>query len=195
MISGILALVAFAITSWLGVGVVPVHVYLPNWPVVRAVGRVSESPALPQPSAGMTLRIPSIGVLAPVDKLGLDSHHVIQAPTHWFHTGWYGRSPVPGRPGVAMVLGHVDSHVGQAVFWNLHKLHAGNRVIVNRNGTSITFRVDSLRSYPETALPMSELLRTSGPSRLALLTCSGDFSQQTQRYDDRLVVMATRAGA
>jgi sortase (surface protein transpeptidase) len=141
----------------------------------------------------MRLQIPAIALDAPIDELATDAQGHLMAPTKWQDTGWYDDGPRPGQDGVALIMGHVDSDTGPAVFWDLHKLQPGASVIVNDAGRQLEFRVSGSRSFPETQPPLQDLFSTAPPKRLALLTCSGDFNPQTGRYNDRLMVTATLA--
>lgn len=60
----------------------------------------------------------------------------------------------PGTPGSAVILGHVDSLHGPAVFYRLSTLIAGDLVDVRiADGTSERFRVQSVRVYPNDRFP------------------------------------------
>src|SRR5262249_6869838 len=80
------------------------------------------------------VRIPSIGVDAPLEALHLDSTGALEAPTAFEVPGWYADGTVPGDVGPAVIAGHVDSRVGPAVFFRLGELRAGDKVEVQRGG-------------------------------------------------------------
>jgi hypothetical protein len=46
--------------------------------------------------------------------------------------GWYALGPRPGDPGSAVILGHVDSKRGPAVFYRLRQLLRGDEIDVSR---------------------------------------------------------------
>jgi len=187
---GLVLLAAGGMATWLNVGERQVSFYLPDVPVVQALLDRGSAEQPEQPATGSRLRIPAIDVDAPIDDLGLNAQGQVDSPSKWQDTGWYDGSPVPGDPGVSLVLGHVDSHTGPAVFYRLHELVPGSQVLVDRDGRELRFSVVSVANYPETALPNDRLFVTTGAPRLALLTCSGDFNRATGRYDDRLIVFA-----
>jgi sortase (surface protein transpeptidase) len=190
--AGLALLASGALASWLHVGERDVAFYLPDIPIVQSLldARTTQQPQSEQLSTEFRLKIPDIGVDAPVDQLGLNSQGQVESPSKWQDTGWYDGSSPPGDPGVALVLGHVDSHTGPAVFYRLHELTPGAPVLVEQGGRELRFSVASVASYPETALPDDRLFVAGGERRLALLTCSGDFNRATGRYDDRLIVFA-----
>jgi len=172
----------------LHIGEVETRVYLPNIGLVKALDAAGEAPAQPQAPAGMSLLIPKLQLNAPVDKLGADSAGRLIAPTDWDHVGWFEGSARPGSPGTSLMMGHVDSHTGPAVFFDLRKLQAGDEIDVQDGARNLRYHVTSSHAYPESNVPMEELLATSGPSRIALVTCAGEFSTTTDRYDERLIV-------
>src|SRR5438046_2619246 len=71
------------------------------------------------------LRIPAIGVDTGLQRLGLESDGSLQPPSRWGVAGWYAGGPRPGETGPAVIVGHVDSTSGPAVFFRLRELHAG----------------------------------------------------------------------
>src|SRR5947208_2787220 len=75
-------------------------------------------PAMP-PSAPTRLPIPQIGVYAPFTELTLDASGRLQPPPANDNNlvGWYRDAATPGERGTALVLGHVDTKLGPAVFW------------------------------------------------------------------------------
>jgi hypothetical protein len=137
------------------------------------------------------LRIPSIGVDAPLENLGLEADGSIAAPQEWQDAGWYAGGPRPGQPGPAVLLGHVDSRTGPAVFHRLAGLPSGALVLVDRaDRTTARFRVQGRLQVAKSRFP-SELVygATLTPS-LRLVTCGGTFDRQTGHYRDNVVVTA-----
>jgi sortase family protein len=53
-------------------------------------------------------------------------------PSRWGVAGWYALGPRPGDPGSAVILGHVDSKRGPAVFYRLRQLLGGDEIDVSR---------------------------------------------------------------
>jgi hypothetical protein len=107
-----------------------------------------------------TLSIPAIGVEAAVTKLGLRPDSTVEVPTDPDKTGWFRLGPFPGQRGSAVILGHVDSHEGPAVFIMLRYLKAGDRVQVTlANGRVATFVVERKATYPNDEFPAPTRLR------------------------------------
>lgn len=66
--------------------------------------------------------------------------------------------PAPGRPGSSVMLGHVDSKHGPAVFYCLRNLKPANRVAVRlSDGMVAHFEVTRVVSYANEAFPADEV--------------------------------------
>ena len=82
-------------------------------------------------NSGARLLIPTIGVDAPIEPVGVLSNGALNVPQKnpWTGVGWYKNGPVPGQSGSAIIDGHLDRPRGvPAVFWNLNQLHTGDIV-------------------------------------------------------------------
>ena len=124
-------------------------------------------------SAPVAIRIPRIGVNAPVMKLGRDADGTVQVPPLAEHnlTGWYRYGPSPGQRGPAVILGHVDSTTGISVFYYLRNLHAGDTVSLHWDWVcdKLTDRqLRALRTYTMRHLDMVNH-RVEHPGPLAVL--------------------------
>jgi LPXTG-site transpeptidase (sortase) family protein len=144
-------------------------------------------------SAPVTIRIPGIGVDAPVMKVGRDADGTVQVPPLADHnlTGWYQYGPAPGQRGPAVILGHVDSTAGISVFYYLKNLHAGDKVYVTlADGKVAAFAVDGLQRVAKDAFPTASVYGKSGYPSLRLITCGGPFDKATGHYADNVIVYA-----
>jgi sortase (surface protein transpeptidase) len=137
--------------------------------------------------------IPAIGVSARVIPLGLNPNGTIQTPTQWGVTGWYTKGPTPGRRGPAVVVGHVDSKSGPAVFYRLRALLRGDTIRIDRSdGTIVRFRVRRIEHWPKTHFPSKRVYGPTSQAALRLVTCGGSFDAATGHYLQNTIVYATR---
>jgi sortase (surface protein transpeptidase) len=138
------------------------------------------------------IRIDAIGVRAAVEPVGRAADGTVEPPTHWGTVGWYARGPRPGDPGPAVLLGHVDSRSGPAVFYRLRLLRAGDVVLVGRtDATTATFVVRRVESYPKKAFPTEDVYLPTLDPELRLVTCGGAFDSAVGHYVDNVIVFAT----
>jgi sortase (surface protein transpeptidase) len=138
------------------------------------------------------LRIPSIGVNTPLERVGLDPDGTIAAPHSYQDAAWYKKGPRPGEPGPAVLLGHVDSkNTGPAVFYQLATLKAGAEVLVDRaDGSTVRFRVSGRIQVAKSRFPAARVYGPTGSPSLRLVTCGGSFDTHTGHYRDNVVVTA-----
>jgi sortase (surface protein transpeptidase) len=137
--------------------------------------------------------IPAVGVSAKVIPLGLNKDGTIQTPTKWGVTGWYTDGPTPGKRGPAVVVGHVDSKSGPAVFYRLRALLRGDLIrIVRSDGTVVRFRVQRSEHWPKSHFPSKRVYGPTSEAALRLVTCGGSFDAATGHYLENTIVYATR---
>jgi LPXTG-site transpeptidase (sortase) family protein len=144
-------------------------------------------------SVPVGIRIPGIGVDAPVMEVGTNADGTVQVPPLDVHnlTGWYRYGPAPGQRGPAVILGHVDSLTGISVFYYLKDLHAGDKVYVRlADGKVATFAVDGVQKVDKDAFPTASIYGKAGYPSLRLITCGGPFDKATGHYVDNIIVYA-----
>jgi sortase (surface protein transpeptidase) len=94
--------------------------------------------------------------------------------------------------GSAVILGHVDSYQGPAVFFNLRSLTAGDPVDVTlADGVVAHFVVTSVAMYPKDQFPAQQVYGSHGNSQLQLVTCGGTFDSQTGHYLSNIVAYSS----
>jgi sortase (surface protein transpeptidase) len=164
-----------------------------GWLLV-AIGRLDQPRPVVRPGGAMTITIPSIGVDAGVVAVGLRADGAMQLPDP-DRVGWYERGPRPGAPGPAVLVGHLDSRTGPAVFSRLRRLHPGDEIrIGQRDGSTTRFVVQRLERHPKTALPTARIWTATSRPLLRLITCAGSFDRTTRHYRDNLIVYAAPTG-
>jgi hypothetical protein len=154
---------------------------------------LADSPTGTPPAVGIPTQIdiPAIDVHARIVPLGLNRDGTIQVPTRYDVTGWYQGGPRPGDPGPAVVLGHLDSLVGPAVFLRLGRLVPGQTITVSSATDSHRFRVDSVATFAKDRFPTSLVYGPVPAPALRLVTCGGTFDDARHSYRANVVVFAT----
>ena len=119
--------------------------------------------------------------------LGLGVDGTLQVPPRGFPAGWFTGAPTPGELGPAIMVGHVDMN-GPGVFFQLHNLEPGDRVVVTRaDGSKPVFRVSRVDRFPKDKFPTSLVYGNLDHPGLRLITCGGSFNSATGHYDDNFV--------
>ena len=140
-------------------------------------------------SRPVRLIIPKLHIDAPFEILGLNSDKTVGVPKEYTTVGWYSGSKTPGEIGPSVILGHVDSYKGPAVFFFLGRLEKGDQFTIERSDRSkALFEVDSLERYPQSDFPTDKVYGPIGFAGIRLITCSGKYDHDTKRYSNNLVV-------
>lgn len=155
-----------------------------------------KAPPVVARSVPVSLDIPAIGVHVPLSTLGLNPDGTVEVPTDYQEPGWFRLGPTPGQVGSAVVLGHVDSYQGPAVFFHLPSLKPGDRVDVRlADGVDVQFAVTSVVSYTKDQFPAQQVYGSHGVSDLQLVTCGGQFDRSTGHYLSNVVAYTSLVAA
>lgn len=141
---------------------------------------------------GRWLIIPTIGVDAKIQTVGIMPSGSIGIPSNATDVAWFAGSSPINTAGTSVVVGHVDTRVfGPGVFRGLKSLVRGDDIYAVVDGRTARFTVTQLKVYPEGTDRMEEVLgMREGRARLVLITCDGAWDQSVKRYTERLVVFA-----
>jgi LPXTG-site transpeptidase (sortase) family protein len=132
-----------------------------------------------------------IRVSAAVIPLHLNRDRTLQVPKNFSQAGWFVGGPEPGETGAAVIVGHVDSKSGPAVFYRLRSLRPGDIVkVVVKNKSTLRFVVRSTRMVPKNHFPTKLVYGKTKTPSLRLITCDGRFDRSTGHYVDNYIVFA-----
>jgi sortase (surface protein transpeptidase) len=167
-------------------------------PAPAATGKAGHAPAAlaVARSVPLELSIPAIGLTVSLSELGLNSNDTVEVPTNFQQPGWYEYGPSPGQLGSSVILGHVDSYLGPAVFFQLRTLRPGDTVDVTlADGVITHFVVRQVAMYLKADFPTQLVYGSHGSSALQLVTCGGVFDSQTGHYLSNVVVYTSLVSA
>jgi sortase (surface protein transpeptidase) len=182
--------------------------------VAHASARPSAAAVEPSQDAGMaptTLVIPSIGVKAKIEPVGVNSQGAMDMPVDPDDVGWYAPGPWPphlspgwpGQQGDAVIAGHYDWYIdpsneatgtAPSVFAQLDQLAVGASVEIDfaDGAQKQEWTVTDRETVPYDSHPAG-LFSHSGTPTLSLVTCAGTWISAASTYSERLVVNATLA--
>ena len=138
--------------------------------------------------------IPAIDVDSTLMELGLNADGTAEVPPldPAAPAGWYRGSPTPGELGPSIILGHVTSNAGAAIFYRLGDMRPGDEVTVTRDdGTVAIFTVDAVEQYPKADFPTQKVYGNTDHAALRLITCGGVFDGAAGSHLDNIVVYAS----
>ena len=141
----------------------------------------------------MRLQIPSLGIDAKVQSVGVNAKGNMGVPTNFTDVAWYKLGTVPGKPGAAVIDGHVDNGLALAgVFKHLSEIKVGaDLYVVGKDGSKLHFIVSDIQTYPYNNAPARDIFTsTDGDAHLNLVTCTGAWVPGDKTYNQRLVVFS-----
>lgn len=174
-------------------------------------GRAAET-TLPaaKPSAVLTdrLRIPALGVDAPLGVQQVTKDGGLPRPPRAVDVVWYdfglhpGLGGVPGASGNTILTGRVDSassdghtgvhYVGPAAFTDLELVRPGHQIEVTRGGQTLAYRVVSVEILNEEHANWRAVFATTPVEMLTLFNGSGKFNTHELDWADKTIVKAVR---
>jgi len=154
---------------------------------------VAQAPAADVSSLSVArVQIPSIGVDAAVEPLERDASGVLLPPVEWEDAGWYRAGVLPGQVGPAVIAGHLDTTLREAVFVHLKQLIGGDQVTVTMSdGSTATYAVDRAIDVEKQTFPTEEVYGPTPDAQLRLITCNGPFDDAAGTYANNYIVFAT----
>jgi hypothetical protein len=130
--------------------------------------------ALVDPGAGGALRIPSLGISAPVDAVGLDGG-AVAIPDDPHRVGWLRTTATDAdRTGSSVLAGHVsDDHDVPGALGTLDRIWLGAVIVwTGVNGRAHRFVVVRVDRYPRTRGVPAAVFGTGGAHLLRVVTCT-----------------------
>ena len=161
-----------------------------------SVGVPKEQPTSVVAAKGPHLSIPSLGINAPINSVGIAADGTMEVPYHLAEVGWYKYGTPIGDVGSAVIAGHVDNRLAlPAVFFHLKNIKIGSLVYVtDEGGHKLTFRVTDVANYSVATAPVEEIFNDkSGQRLIRLITCEmtpTPAGALENSYDNRIVVTA-----
>jgi LPXTG-site transpeptidase (sortase) family protein len=122
---------------------------------------------------------------------------VLRVPENVRHVGWWDGSAQAGEVfGSTVIAGHVDSNTdGIGFFARLLRIKVGDTITLRGDNHRLEYRVTSVKKVARKALAtQSQAFEQTGPHRLVLITCTGNFHRDRGGYDSNLVVVAKPLG-
>lgn len=143
-----------------------------------------EPVARPDPAR---VQAPSVGIDVTLDLLSMTANKELEVPKDPDRVGWWRSTK---RQSPIVLVGHVDSLTGPAVFFRVRDMKRGDDIVLTlSDGTTRAFVVTSTEQVSKNSFPTNSVYR-SGTGELRLVTCGGRFNRQSRHYVDNVVVFA-----
>jgi sortase (surface protein transpeptidase) len=91
--------------------------------------------------------------------------------------------------GPAVLVGHVDSRSGAAVFYRLTAVRAGDEIdVVRADGSRSRFVISGVTVVEKAVFPSDAVFAATPDAAIRLITCTGAFNPRSHHYVDSLIV-------
>lgn len=139
-------------------------------------------------------QIPSLGINAKIEPVGITPLGLMDSPKGPANVGWFKHGTPIGEVGSAVIDGHSGYKNNiPAVFDDLHKIKKGDKILVkSTDGITMTFIVQDIKTYDKNAESTTVFSSNDGLAHLNLITCSGDWNVLEKTHSTRLIVFTTR---
>lgn len=151
---------------------------------------IAPSPATPDRGAPPTrLQIPDIDVDSSVDPVGTVDRVLQIPPKPWVVGWWKDGVGVGADRGTVVLVAHLDSRTyGAGPFVRAKDLEPGATAVLQVGAVAERYRVASVDTYLKRKLPYEQLFAQSGPPRVVLVTCGGEYHRDGTGWDSNVVV-------
>jgi hypothetical protein len=169
----------------------PAPVAVPDVP--RQSADLTAQPAAA--SAPVRVQVDTLGIDMPIEGVGLDGD-AMALPANPAVAAWYQYGPAPASPaGSTVIAAHVDSLAySLGPFARLADAPAGTLVAISTaDGGTHRYTIESRTIVEKQAVPWAVVFDRTGPPRLTLVTCGGEFDYQARRYLSNVIVTAVPA--
>ena len=140
------------------------------------------------------IRVDSLGIDMAIESVGLAEDGAMELPQDPSLAAWYRFGPSPASAaGATVIAAHVDSLVYDiGPFAQLATATVGTEIVVTTaDGQERRYAVESVQTVTKQDVPWGSIFDRSGPNRLTLVTCGGEFDYDAKTYLSNVIVSAT----
>jgi LPXTG-site transpeptidase (sortase) family protein len=181
----------------------------PNTPTIKDLNELRATYGDPADATYGRMRIPAIGVDAPIGVRVVGADGAMPDPTGPSDVVWYDFQNMPGFGGVpgaghnAVFAAHVDraayldyagvNYIGAGIFYSLSDLDPGDLIELDIGGNTLYYIVAWRQTVSASDTQWADYLTSDvGIDSITLITCGGQFDAETHGYTKRTLVRATR---
>ncbi|TFD32690.1 class F sortase [Cryobacterium cryoconiti] len=161
--------------------------------LVPTVSSALDQNQAPRALAPQRIRVGSLGIDMAIEPVGLAADGAMELPKDPSIAAWYRFGPSPvSATGATVVAAHVDSLVYDiGPFAELASAPAGTEIVVTtEDGQERRYAVESVQTVNKADVPWDSIFDRTGPGRLTLVTCGGEFDYDARSYLSNVIVSA-----
>jgi LPXTG-site transpeptidase (sortase) family protein len=137
-----------------------------------------------------TVSLPSLGVTAPIVRVGVNATGHMVVPGNARQVAWLDQGPMPGQTNNIVLAGHIAySHVAGS-FGRIQQLRRGDLVTVAMGGKKWTFRVVWSCLFDRNTDSAEKVMGYTTVPSVTLISCGGVWDPSAGTHAKRAAVRA-----
>jgi sortase (surface protein transpeptidase) len=143
----------------------------------------------PTPTGGR-IHLPTLGVDAPVVKVGIDGDNKMVVPHNASDVAWLDRGGIPGYTNNVVMAGHISYSRVAGSFMHIGNLRPGDKVSVEMNGHTYHYRVQWTCLFGRSTDRASQIMGYTTKPSLTMISCGGGWDAGAGTHTGRYAVRA-----
>jgi LPXTG-site transpeptidase (sortase) family protein len=152
---------------------------------------VPSADAGPWPTDGR-VALPSLGVEAPVVKVGVGKDGSMVVPHNAREIAWLDQGEYPGRTNNVVLAGHISYSRVAGSFFRIREMQPGDIITVTMNGERFDYEVKFSCLFDRNTKLASKIMGRTEAESVTLISCGGVFDRAAGTHDKRIAVRAVR---
>lgn len=143
----------------------------------------------PIPTNG-TVALPTLGVEAPIVKVGIDEQSMMVVPTNARDVAWLDQGGIPGFTQNVVLAGHINYSGASGSFGRIAELQPGDEITVKIEDKDLRYRVQWNCSFPRDTDRAEQIMGYTNAPSITLISCGGVFDRAARTHTNRIAVRA-----
>ena len=143
----------------------------------------------PAPTDGH-ISLPTLNVLAPIVKVGIDSGSKMVVPHNARDVAWLDRGGIHGYTNNVVLAGHISYSRVSGSFMRIGSLRPGDEVRMDMNGKHYKYRVTFVCLFGRQTTRASQIMGYTEKPSLTLISCGGGWDSGAGTHSGRYAVRA-----
>ena len=157
-------------------------------------GRMHWSPSKdPGPTAtDATVALPTLGVEAPIVRVGIDAQNLMVVPKNAREVAWLDQGGIPGRTNNVVLAGHINYSRVAGSFSRIGQLQVGHEIVFKVDGKDLRYIVQWNCLFDRNTDRAEQIMGYTNEESLTLISCGGVFDSAVGTHNKRIAVRAIR---
>jgi sortase (surface protein transpeptidase) len=143
----------------------------------------------PFPTGG-SIHLPTLGVQAPVVRVGIDGENRMIVPDNARDVAWLDRGGIPGYTNNVVLAGHIAYSRVAGSFMRIGSLRPGDEIVLKMNGETRRYRVIWTCLFGRNTDRAAQIMGYTDVPSVTLISCGGGWDAAARTHSGRWAVRA-----